>query len=159
VKGRYNLFVEMRIGIPTDNDGYVLLQCPLCGEYFKITPINYEDDGVLEIRCPNCGLISDDYFTEDVIELAAKKAKNYAMDLFHKEMKKWERQFKDDRITFKAGKKPKVEYESQIQTTIEAMTSHQYRCCGRSAKIKLLLQIIGSYCPFCGVKEFEAKQN
>ena len=29
---------SMSIPIPTDDDGYVLLQCPNCGTYFKATP-------------------------------------------------------------------------------------------------------------------------
>lgn len=149
----------MTIEIPSDDDGFALLQCPLCGEYFKITPGDYEDDSVLELRCPNCGLISDNYFTEDVLELAMAKTQNYAIDLIYNEMEKWERQFKSGIVTFKAGKKPKEEYESPIHATIEALTIHQYQCCGRKAKIKPILQIVGSYCPFCGVKEFEAKQD
>ena len=35
--------------MPADNDGYVLLQCPNCGTYFKATPSDIEDDGVLEL--------------------------------------------------------------------------------------------------------------
>ena len=151
--------MEMAIEIPSDNDGFALLQCSLCGEYFKITPSDYEDDTVLELCCPNCCLICEDYFTEDVIDLAMAKTQNYAMDLIHNEMKKWEQQFKGGCVTFKAGNKPKEEYESPIYVTIEALTIHQYRCCGRKVKIKPMLQIIGSYCPFCGVKEFETEQN
>jgi uncharacterized C2H2 Zn-finger protein len=72
--------MEMTIEIPADNDGFVLLQCALCGEIFKVKPCDFEDD-----------------------------------------------------------------------------TVHQYRCCNREVKIKPLLKIAGSYCPFCGVKEFETQ--
>lgn len=144
----------MKVEIPADNEGYALLQCSLCGDYFKITPHDYEDDGILELCCPNCGLISDGYFTEDVVELAMAIANNYAMDMIYQEMKKWERKFKGGLVTFKAGKKPKEKYESTIRATIEALTVHKYQCCDRSIKIKPLLKIAGSYCPFCRVKEF-----
>ena len=30
--------INMTISIPTDDDGYVLLQCEHCGTYFKATP-------------------------------------------------------------------------------------------------------------------------
>jgi uncharacterized C2H2 Zn-finger protein len=146
--------MEMKIEIPADNDGFVLLRCPLCGEYFKIMPSDYEDDGVLELRCPNCGLISDNYVTEDVIELAMAMVQNYAMDLIHKEMKNLERKFKGGFITFKEEEKPKKAHESPIHATIESLIINSYRCCGRNAKIKPMLKIIGSYCPFCGVKEY-----
>ena len=68
--------INMTISIPTDDDGYVLLQCEHCGTYFKATPSDLEDDGVLHIFCPSCGLISENYFTEDVLELAMKMATN-----------------------------------------------------------------------------------
>ena len=30
--------IEMEITIPADNEGFVLFQCPLCGEFFKVNP-------------------------------------------------------------------------------------------------------------------------
>jgi len=147
----------MKIEIPTDNDGFVLLQCTLCGEYFKVTPSDYEDDGVLEIYCPSCGLVSENYITEDVIELAMTMAHNVAMDLVYNEMKKLERKFKGGAISFKAGKKPKPEQENPIRATIEALTITHFRCCNKKVKIKPMLRISGCYCPFCGVKSFEVE--
>jgi len=143
------------IEIPSDNDGFVLFQCPLCGEYFKVTPSDYEDDGVLEIFCPACGLASDNYITEDVFNLAQAIAKNYAMDLLFNEMNQWERKSRKSMVTFKAGKKPKPEHESPIHATIESLTKTYFPCCKRNAKIKPMLRISGCCCPFCGVKEYE----
>mgnify|MGYP000049029895 FL=1 len=37
--------INMTIPIPTDDDGYVLLQCEQCGTYFKATPSDLEDEG------------------------------------------------------------------------------------------------------------------
>lgn len=145
----------MKIEIPADNDGYVLLQCPTCGEYFKITPDDYEDDGVLEISCPSCGLANENYLTDDVIKLAMAKVQNIAMDLIYNEMKKWERKSKGNLLSIKAGKKPAHEYESPIHATIDALTITPFRCCNKKVKIKPMLKIIGCYCPFCGVKDFE----
>jgi hypothetical protein len=34
------------ISIPADNDGFVLLQCPYCGEFFKITPDGFKDRAI-----------------------------------------------------------------------------------------------------------------
>jgi uncharacterized C2H2 Zn-finger protein len=149
--------MEMTIEIPADNDGFVLLQCALCGEIFKVKPCGLEDDTVLEMRCPACGLISDNYFTDEITELAMTKAQNYAMGLLYDEMKKLERRTKGKALSFTEGKKPKEEFESPIQSTIEALSVHQYRCCNREVRIKPLLKIVGSYCPFCGVKEFETQ--
>ena len=98
--------IHMEISIPTDDDGYVLLQCEHCGSYFKATPSDIEDDGVLEIFCPSCGLVSENYATENVIELALAMAQNVAMDMVYDAFKKMERQFRNSPITFKAGKRP-----------------------------------------------------
>ena len=38
---------SLTISIPTDDDGYILLQCPNCGTYFKAIPSDIQDDGVL----------------------------------------------------------------------------------------------------------------
>ena len=149
--------IKMEISIPADNDGYILLQCPICGDYFKIKPRDYEDDDVLEIYCPCCGLCSDNYITEDVLELALAMTKNVATELIYNEMKKWELQFKGSGLTFKAGRKQKPEPENLISIGIEALIITNFFCCKRSAKIKPMLRISGCYCPFCGVKEYEIK--
>ena len=103
------------VSIPADDQGFVLMQCPLCGEFFKIKPEDYHAEDVIEIWCPSCGLKAENYFTDDVIELALKKTKNYANDLIYNEMKKWEKKFKGSFISFKAGKKPQHEEEYPIK--------------------------------------------
>lgn len=140
------------VSIPADDDGFVLLQCTLCGEFFKIRPEDYQADDVIEIWCPSCGLKSDDYFTDDVLELAEKKAENYATDLIYNEMKKWERQFKGSFISFKVNRKPQSKEEYPIQYGIDALDVVKYPCCKRDSKIKPIYKICGSYCPFCGVR-------
>ena len=147
--------INMTISIPTDDDGYVLLQCEHCGTYFKATPSDLKDDGVLHIFCPGCGLISVNYITEDVLELAVKMVTNAVNDMIYNEFKKMERHSKKGIITFKAGKRPKHENEDPIHSGIEAMEICNFPCCKRTAKIKPLLKMTGAYCPFCGVKNYE----
>ena len=147
--------IRMEISIPTDDDGYVLLQCEHCGSYFKATPSDIEDDGVLEIFCPSCGLVSENYATEDVIELALAMAENVAMDMVYDTLKKMERQFRNSPISFKMNKRPKYEAENPIRSGIEALEIATFPCCKRTAKVKPLLKMTGCYCPFCGVKNYE----
>ena len=64
---------RMEISIPADDEGYVLLQCPKCGEKFKLTPTDIESDEVEDIYCPLCGLTSESFWTDDVFELAQAK--------------------------------------------------------------------------------------
>lgn len=146
---------EMSISIPTDDDGYVLLQCPNCGTFFKATPSDIEDDGILQIYCPSCGLVGETYITEDVLELAEVMVQNKAMDMIYNEFKKMERQLKKGLVSFKAGKPPKHEPENPIRSGIEAFEIVTLPCCRRTAKVKPLLKMTGCYCPFCGVKNYE----
>ena len=44
-----NDIVTFEIAIPSDNDGYVLLHCEYCGEYFKCAPHDMESDEILHI--------------------------------------------------------------------------------------------------------------
>lgn len=148
---------EMTISIPTDDEGYVLLQCPNCGTYFKAMPSDIHDEGVLLVYCPSCGLAGENYITEDVLELAMAMVQNKAMDMIHEEFKKMEHQFRKGPIKFKAGRAPKHEPEDPIRSGIEALEVTLFPCCKRTAKIKPILKMTGCYCPFCGVKNFEVE--
>ena len=149
--------IVKEIAIPADNDGFALLQCNLCGEFFKLKPSDVQSDEVLNIWCPVCGLISDGYFTQDVIDLALKMATNMANDLLFDSLKDMQKRFNGGFISMKISKKPDREIESPIVSGIEALEIQKYKCCKKQAKIKPLVKIFGSYCPYCGVKydEFE----
>lgn len=148
---------HMEISIPTDDDGYVLLKCPLCGTFFKAKPSDIKDDGVLELFCPSCGLTSENFISEDVLELAMAMTKNKAIDLIYDEFKKMECQFRKGPVTFKAGTRPKHEPENPIRSGIEVLEKATFMCCNRTSKIKPMLKITGCYCPFCGVKNYEVE--
>ena len=113
---------HMTISIPADDDGYILLQCEHCGTFFKATPSDIEDDGVLHLFCPSCGLSSENYVTEDVMELAMKMAQNKVNDMIYDMFKDLERHNRrNSMIKFKAGKRPKHEAKEPIRSSIEAL--------------------------------------
>ena len=137
------------VSIPTDDDGFVLLKCPKCGEYFKLPPSDIESDEVLEIHCPQCGLVSENYITDDVIELAEAKALNHFLGDFYDEMKKIES--KTHNSVFKiTAEKPQEEDEIPVKSTIDSMEIVDFECCHRQAKIRHLLNYCACYCPYCG---------
>lgn len=147
---------SFEISVPSDDEGFILLQCSYCGEYFKIPSSECNNDENLFVYCPSCGLVSENYLTEDVIELAENMVVNYAMDAIQDVFKQIERSTKKNSfIQFKAGKKPRHKDENPIRSGIEAMEIGGFRCCNKQAKVKPLLRITGCYCPFCGVKEYE----
>lgn len=136
------------ITIPADNDGFVLLQCPLCSEFFKLRASECQSDDVIEIHCPSCGLVSDSYFTDDVISLAKTISLNYALDKIYESFNS----IKSNKyVSFKANQ-PLHEEEYSIKSGIEALEIQKYLCCSREAKVKALYKMCGSYCPYCGVR-------
>lgn len=145
---------KITIKIPADQDGYILLKCPYCGNTFKIAASDYVDDRNLHIYCPSCGLTSPSYITDDVAELANTKICNYAEEIIYQSFKNIERKNNGPGIKFKIDK-PKREYEKPIRTVIDTLEIAEFNCCKKQAKIKPLLKFTGAYCPFCGVKNDE----
>ena len=142
---------NLEISIPTDSDGFILLQCPLCGEYFKLSLDDIHADDVFQIWCPNCGLISDNYLPEEVKELALRKFKNEVNSMIHDSLKGIEKKTRGKFISLKVNKPPQKEYEFPIIPGVDTMEIQHYSCCNRKAKITTSLKLIGSFCPFCGV--------
>lgn len=149
--------LNFTITIPADDDGYVLLKCPVCGTFFKATLFDLQDEGILELHCPSCGLASDNFITDDVLELAMVMAENAAADRIYKELKRIERQIHKESIKLLAGSPQEHEPEDPIRSGIEAMEIVIFPCCQRTAKIKPILRMTGCYCPFCGVKSYEVE--
>ncbi|MBD5113246.1 MAG: TFIIB-type zinc ribbon-containing protein [Ruminococcaceae bacterium] len=148
--------IKFEISIPTDVDGFVLMQCEYCGDYFKCKPSDVKDDEVLFIHCPSCGLVSEDYLTDDIRELAMTMAENYASEYLNNELKKLERRFSSNKFfKIKVENKSKPKYESPIYSSIDALEEKSFVCCERSAKIKSILKMSACYCPFCGGITFE----
>lgn len=145
------------IEIPSDDEGFVLMQCPQCGELFKLRPSDYESDDVDEVCCPSCGIASDNYFTEDVIELAMAKTKNLAMTLLHDEMKKIEKETKGKHVSFKAGKKPVSEEEPSLSPSVDVLDTVTCSHCSKESKVSKLLKMSVYVCPFCGVSSFNER--
>lgn len=140
--------------IPCDDDGFVLLQCPQCGELFKLRPSDYESDDVLEVSCPACGISSENYLTEEVIDLAMAIAKNEALKALHGEMKRLERKTRGKSVSFKAGKPPRTDDESELQPSVDALHVVACHSCGKQSKISPLLSMSMFTCPLCGVINF-----
>lgn len=149
--GDYETF---SISVPADEDGQVLLKCPVCGELFKVSVSVLEDDSIFEIHCPLCGIVSDNYFTDDIISLVQNKAENYANEMIMKELKKLEKSMKKGPLKIDVKSDYKQKSEQPIMLTIENMTIIEYPCCHIEAKIKPSLRMCGGYCPYCGEKYY-----
>lgn len=149
--------ITLELSIPSDNDGYVLLQCSHCGSLFKLKAESIDDDSILFIYCPSCGLISDNYLSDDAIDLAMAKTRNYALSLIQESFKDLERKTKGKNFRFhKSSSIDKVE-EKPIITRVDMLTIANFACCNRTAKIHPLIKFSCGYCPYCGVIDFDIK--
>ncbi len=148
---------SIEIAIPSDEDGFILLKCGYCGNFFKVPAQELNNDNNLNIYCPCCGLISESYITQDVVDLARAMITNYMNDAIYEAFKGLEKTTKKGVLQFKAGQRPKHESENPIRTGIEALEIATLDCCNKKAKVKPLLKMTGCYCPFCGVKEYDVK--
>lgn len=82
------------ISIKSDNDGFILLQCSLCGEFFKLLASDLNDDSTLNIWCPYCGLNGKRYFTEEVLDIGLKMAQNEVNNIIYQTFKDFEKKNK-----------------------------------------------------------------
>lgn len=147
--------MKIQIEFPSDNEGFTLLQCPFCGDFFKLNPSNMQDDKILQIHCPYCGQSNDSFFTKEIIDLSMTMTKNLAINQIYGVFESLEQQTHKKQLSFKADKKPKYEYAKTIFNTLDELSKKKYECCKLEAKIKPIMKIAGTYCPFCGVKNFE----
>ena len=146
---------SLKIQIPSDIDGYILLQCHHCGEYFKIPSEYFNNDMIFHISCRSCGLSSKSYFAEDVISLVDAKVHNHIKNEISNFSKALERSSKGNIISFKTSGHIEKEYERPIRITIDNLTKVKLNCCNKYVKIRPLLKMTAHFCPYCGVIHFD----
>lgn len=143
------------ITIPSEEDGFVLLQCHLCGEYFKLLASDINDGGVINIWCPYCGLNGKQYSPKEGIVFGLKIVENKINEMIYDVFKRMEKQTKNDLIQFKCNKEPNEQVIYPIKNRINKLEIKQYKCCDSKVKIKPLSKMCGSYCPICGGIDYE----
>ncbi|WP_430607199.1 hypothetical protein IGJ55_000336 [Enterococcus sp. AZ170] len=143
--------VTFNISVPSDSEGFVILQCSLCSEFFKMTPTDFEDESQLQIWCPSCGLNPDSLITDEVIDIAMKMANNHVSDMLNDFGKEISKTFKSSgNIKFKRGSDLKKDPIDPLVSQLDNFEIHTYDCCHKKAKIRPSLKMEGGYCPFCG---------
>lgn len=142
---------SIEISIPCDDDGFVLLQCPHCGELFKLTVKDIESDSFFNTYCPSCGLAGDEFLTEDVRNLALAKAANLAFDAITQELQSFSKRSKESLIQFKVNSSSAMEPELPIRASIEALQIATCQDCLCRCKISPTLIMSAYTCPLCGI--------
>ncbi|MCC9892503.1 TFIIB-type zinc ribbon-containing protein, partial [Streptococcus agalactiae] len=107
--------IKFEISVPSDEEGYVLLKCPSCGEKFMLTVEDIEDESTVDIWCPNCGLTHDHYLDDDIYELAERIVENQVAEMLNDFSNSLEKKFRNSKnIKFEQGKEIKKEAELPI---------------------------------------------
>lgn len=146
--------LRFNISIPSDEDGCVLFQCPNCGELFKVAVDEYESDSVLDIHCPLCGLISDNFFTPDVIGLALSKTANVVVPELEELLKKELGEMNNGLVSFSLKTNHEKEPEIPIRQAVEALQKVTCKDCKRISKVSSALAMSSYTCPYCGIGQF-----
>lgn len=142
---------SLSISIPLDDEGFLLMQCPSCGDYFKVRSEDYESDDVEELWCPICGLRNDSFWPNEVIELAKAKALNQFLGDFEKEIANIGRSSsRQSLIKLSVTSCFEHKREGEILPAVDAYEAVRCNFCGRSEKIRPLTKYVGAFCAFCG---------
>ena len=141
----------MSISIPLDEDGYLLLQCPRCGEFFKVLSGDYEAEDIEDLWCPMCGIKSDSFGPDEVIELAKAKVLNQVLGDFSSELAKiGQTTSRQSLIQMTVSSRFTEEREGDVLPSVDAFQVATCGFCGRQEKLKPLLKYVGAFCAFCG---------
>ena len=142
---------EMIMSIPPDEEGYVLLQCSRCGEFFKVRSEDYEAEDVEDLWCPMCGIKSDSFLPDEVIKLAKAKVLNQVLGDFSRELAKIGRTTsRQSFIQMTVSSNFAEEREGDVLPSVDAFQVATCGFCGRNEKLKPLPKYVGAFCAFCG---------
>ncbi|OCA97242.1 hypothetical protein [Clostridium beijerinckii] len=140
----------LSFSIPLDEEGFVTLKCPYCGEGFKVLSTIVNDESIIELFCPYCGLVheSNEFFQPDIIEQAKILAYNNILRKIDEEFEKLERQTKNNKyMQFKKGKDiDKLGEKELIEPN--ALQNLIVPCCNTEIKMDITNSV--AYCPICG---------
>ena len=144
--------VEFKISVPTDEDGYVTLQCSFCTGLFKLNTYEYSSKENFSLFCPYCGLEShsNNFLSTDVKEGIEIAIENLFNTILNNCTSRLEWSLKNQKsISFKKNKSLPLQ-EAKVIFEKEDMDLLTLECCERFIKVDLTLDDL-VYCPYCGM--------
>ena len=143
---------KIRFSIPLDEEGYISLECPFCGEEFKILGSDFEEEENFQLFCPYCGLIDEksSFLSKDAITHVTTLAENHMNEMLNKTFKNIEKDSRNNKfVKFKVTKELKSEEPKKL-IAVNDLIEKEMKCCNKN--IKVFSEQMGIFCPFCGVK-------
>ncbi|MDK6729050.1 MULTISPECIES: hypothetical protein [Aerococcus] len=136
--------------VPTDQNGYIHLECPTCHENFMLSAEALNDENITEIWCPGCGLIHDNYYPQEVQDHLHKKLDDYVTEQLNEVFTDIAKTISSKNIKFKQSKKLKLNNPNNLQPYYGNLVEKNYSCCNVTAYIEPNRNLAGGYCPLCG---------
>jgi uncharacterized Zn finger protein (UPF0148 family) len=143
----------INISIPTDNDGFITLQCPFCSDKFKLTGEDFKAENLTHLFCPYCGLQdeSNNFLSDEIMEQIEIAVENYAKSMINNWSNNLEQSLKSSKhISLKRGKLLKME-EDKVLFETEELDIAELFCCQLVIKVTPGAKLVNIYCPFCGL--------
>ena len=144
--------MEIKISIPTDEDGFIEMECDYCNNRFMLHESVYSDEANLHFFCPICGLPNGigTFYCQEVLEAARRIATNMMYDQIQKQLGPTIRKINRTGFLKMSLNIPKQIPEKELYApAMEYILSHQ-DCCGIDVKTLEFDFQIGLYCPICG---------
>lgn len=139
------------ISIPTDEDGFATMQCPYCGEFFKVKAEDYSAEDVIDLWCPSCGLTADSFVPDEVIELAQSMVINkFQEELCSKLSRIGLSSLTNNTLSFSVSCSIEKERERNLIPAVDAYELVFCKRCCRTTKVKPIVDYTGAFCSFCG---------
>lgn len=144
--------INFELSIPADDEGFISMECPYCGNWFKLNSEEFQDSSVIDLYCPACGLVNQisNFYSQEVIEKAEEVVMDYAIDELNKMFKGLERSTRGSKFIQFKSKPIKKEFGKELYETVDELEITILTCCNKNIKVNLLDKYIGVYCPYCG---------
>ena len=146
-----NLGNQIRIDLPTDENGLTSRECPTCQSVFKLKFGTGLMEDNLPCHCPYCGTIAsqDQFFTQDQIEYVQSIIGRKVNQALQNDLKDWGRQIERSsrnsliklKVSVNSSYKPIHYYqEKQLETNITC----------DNCSLEYAIYGVFAYCPDCG---------
>ena len=144
--------MEIKISIPTDEDGFIEMECDYCNNRFMLHESVYSDDANLHFFCPICGLPNGigTFYCQEVLEAVRRKATNMMFGQIQKQLGPTIRKINRGGLFKMSLNVPKQIPEKELYAPVKEYTLSHQDCCGIDVKTMEFDVQIGLYCPICG---------